>query len=93
MSRTICEEYPEIGKNIHRIVYYATHLKFEDVAALIRLMEKAPFVNELILIDMDIHFFQDALRTLLSAMNRLSTLTMKGCSINSQALDTINKSK
>ncbi len=90
-GNAICEKFPEIGRNVRRIVFFATYLKIEDVVALMRLLSKAPFVREFVFVDTDFHFFKDAFGALLSSMERVSALAFKGCSISTQSLDTITR--
>ncbi|KAK0243345.1 hypothetical protein EDD85DRAFT_786259 [Armillaria nabsnona] len=90
-GNAICEKFPEIGRNVRRIVFFATYLKIEDVVALMRLLSKAPFVREFVFMDTDLHFFKDAFGALLSSMEHVSALVFKGCSISTQSLDTITR--
>ncbi|KAK0433834.1 uncharacterized protein EV420DRAFT_1488929 [Desarmillaria tabescens] len=89
VSRAIRCDFPEVGKNIRRIVFFTEYLKTIDVDALIQLIETAPSVMEFVFVGTDLGFFMGSLRLLLSSMKMLLTLRFKGCSISTQTLNAI----
>ncbi len=84
-------QFSDMGHHIRWIVFNTIFLQTADIIALYDLVDKLPGLTEVVLKNAELCYFKTAFRTLLSAIDSISTLTLKMCTVTAEALNMITR--